>query len=157
MITWSYIPCSIVYGHAVSSLPSFIFLLLQPFIIILKIHHIFISFLCNSLGCGKTRSAISSQVYSVFEDALVAKTKAEKDLQTLHMNMVRYGLIDFGWFFIFPFLLISFGFISSNLFFPFFCLVSFTLLHLISFHFISFVLFPFSFFLGLDYYSSWRS
>jgi uncharacterized protein (UPF0333 family) len=40
-----------------------------------------------SVGCGGTKGAVSSQVYSVLENAIVAKNKAERDLQT-YTNLV---------------------------------------------------------------------
>ena len=40
-----------------------------------------------SVGCGGTKGAVSSQVYSVLENTIVAKNKAERDLQT-YTNLV---------------------------------------------------------------------
>ena len=50
--------------------------------------------LVTSLGCGKTRGAISDQVYAVLKDALIAKDKAERDLRTytnLDWTIIRPG------------------------------------------------------------------
>ena len=41
----------------------------------------------RSVGCGGTKGAVSSQVYSVLENTIVAKNKAERDLQT-YTNLV---------------------------------------------------------------------
>lgn len=41
----------------------------------------------QSVGCGGTKGAVSSQVYSVLENTIVAKNKAERDLQT-YTNLV---------------------------------------------------------------------
>lgn len=43
--------------------------------------------LFQSVGCGGSKGAVSSQVYSVLENTIVAKNKAERDLQT-YTNLV---------------------------------------------------------------------
>lgn len=50
--------------------------------------------LVTSIGCGTTKDAISPQVYSVLEEALVAKDKAERDLRmytNLDWTIIRPG------------------------------------------------------------------
>jgi uncharacterized protein YbjT (DUF2867 family) len=47
--------------------------------------------LVTSVGCGNTRGAITSQVFSVLEEALIAKDKAERDLR-LYTNLVNIVL-----------------------------------------------------------------
>lgn len=50
--------------------------------------------LVTSIGCGSTKDAVSPQVYSVLEEALVAKNKAERDLRTytnLDWTIIRPG------------------------------------------------------------------
>ena len=50
--------------------------------------------LVTSLGCGKTRDAVSDSVYNVLKDALVAKDKAERDLRmytNLDWTIIRPG------------------------------------------------------------------
>ena len=41
-----------------------------------------------SVGCGKTKDAVSPNVYALLEEALVAKNKAERDLR-MYTNLVR--------------------------------------------------------------------
>jgi hypothetical protein len=43
--------------------------------------------LACSVGCGDTREAIPTAVYLALEDALTAKTQAERDLK-LYTNLV---------------------------------------------------------------------
>lgn len=50
--------------------------------------------LVTSIGCGKTKDAISEEVYKVLEDALVAKNKAERDCRmytNLDWTIIRPG------------------------------------------------------------------
>eukprot|EP01041_Mallomonas_annulata_P006505 gene6505-13134_t len=50
--------------------------------------------LVTSLGCGKTKGAVSEQTYKLLEDALVAKDKAERDLRmytNLDWTIIRPG------------------------------------------------------------------
>lgn len=50
--------------------------------------------LVTSLGCGKSRGAISDQTYAVLKDALVAKDRAERDLRmytNLDWTIIRPG------------------------------------------------------------------
>lgn len=50
--------------------------------------------LVTSLGCGKTKDAVSESVYNVLKDALVAKDKAERDLRmytNLDWTIIRPG------------------------------------------------------------------
>ena len=41
----------------------------------------------TSVGCGDTKTAVTPQVYRILEEALVQKTKAERDLKT-YTNLV---------------------------------------------------------------------
>lgn len=53
--------------------------------------------LVTSIGCGSTRNAVSDQVYSVLEEAIVAKNKAERDLR-MYTNLVSiFGLLLTLW------------------------------------------------------------
>ena len=50
--------------------------------------------LVTSLGCGKTKEAVSESVYDVLKEALVAKDKAERDLRmytNLDWTIIRPG------------------------------------------------------------------
>eukprot|EP01038_Epipyxis_sp_PR26KG_P012305 gene12305-16502_t len=50
--------------------------------------------LVTSVGCGDTKTAVTPQVYRILEEALVQKTKAERDLKTytnLDWTIIRPG------------------------------------------------------------------
>ena len=45
-----------------------------------------------SLGCGNTKAAVSAQVYSLLEETLMAKNKAERDLHTYTNLVSRFDM-----------------------------------------------------------------
>lgn len=52
--------------------------------------------LVTSIGCGGSKAAISDKVYGVLEDALVAKTKVETQLQKFYKFTTDYTVIRPG-------------------------------------------------------------